>query len=322
MYNKLLHLFILLIGVGCSGGKQKQPAMNDVPSNGRLNGTIQLSGAFALYPMAVKWAEEFRKIHPHVTLDISGGGTGKGMTDLLSGMVDIGLVSREVYPEELKLGAYPIAVAKDAVVLTVHARNPEIETIRRVGLSRAKADQLWSRKLSTWGELLGNASKLPIHVFTRSDACGAAETFAAWFGKSQEELQATALFGDPGIAAAVQKDRLAIGYNNMAYTYDQQTKKPFDGLAVMPIDLDGDGSIAPEECFYESSETLMQAIQTGRYPSPPARDLYLITKGKPLRPEVVAWLSFVLTDGQQYLHEIGYIGLSTEQLEREIAKLK
>lgn len=49
-----------------------------------LQGEIQLSGAFALYPMAVKWAEEFRKIHPKVRIDISAGGAGKGITDALA----------------------------------------------------------------------------------------------------------------------------------------------------------------------------------------------------------------------------------------------
>ena len=33
-----------------------------------LKGEISLSGAFALYPMAVKWAEEIKKIHPDVRI--------------------------------------------------------------------------------------------------------------------------------------------------------------------------------------------------------------------------------------------------------------
>ncbi|MCE8429450.1 MAG: hypothetical protein J5U19_13805, partial [Candidatus Methanoperedens sp.] len=50
-----------------------------------LEGTISLSGAFALYPMAVRWGEEFQKLHPKVKVDISAGGAGKGMTDTLGG---------------------------------------------------------------------------------------------------------------------------------------------------------------------------------------------------------------------------------------------
>ncbi|HEX3009128.1 MAG TPA: substrate-binding domain-containing protein, partial [Bacteroidales bacterium] len=57
---------------------------------GGLKGRITISGAFALYPMAVKWAEEFRKLNPQVKIDISAGGAGKGMTDAISKVADIG----------------------------------------------------------------------------------------------------------------------------------------------------------------------------------------------------------------------------------------
>ncbi|MDR2679365.1 MAG: substrate-binding domain-containing protein [Tannerella sp.] len=317
-------IFLLLTGVAllanCTGaGKPKQET---AASGDGLTGTIQLSGAFALYPMAVKWGEEFRKLHPDVKVDISGGGAGKGMTDALSGVVDIGMVSREIYPEETVKGAYPIATVKDAVVPIINANNPEREAIRKTGLKRETAAKLWSREINTWGEVLGTSATLPVHVFTRSDACGAAETFAAWFGKKQENLKATAVFGDPGLAAAVQKDRAGIGFNNIAYAYDQKSKKIFEGLAIIPIDMNENGRIDPEEDFYETTETLIKAINEGRYPSPPARDLYLVTKGKPTKPEVIAFIEYVLTEGQKYAVETGYIALSEEKLQAELLKLK
>ncbi len=43
-------------------------------------------------------------------------------------------------------------------------------------------------------------------MYTRSDAAGAAETWAKYFGKKQEDIQGVAVFGDPGLALAVKKD--------------------------------------------------------------------------------------------------------------------
>ena len=321
LLNKYFALSLATLLMMSCGGKQKNSEA-EVQEGDGLKGIIQLSGAFALYPMAVKWAEEFRKLNPGVKIDISGGGAGKGMTDALAGVVDIGMVSREIYPEEMSKGAFPIATVKDAVVPTINVNNPEFETIRKVGLTREKARSLWGKEYTTWGEVLGTLSTIPLHVFTRSDACGAAETFAAWFDEKQEDLKATAVFGDPGVASAVQKDKVGIGYNNIAYVYDQKTKKPFEGLAVMPIDLNGDGVITEDEYFYDTSGDLIEAIGDGRYPSPPARDLYLVTKGKPTKPEVIAFLEYALTDGQQFADETGYISLSQEQLNDELAKLK
>ncbi|KAA6336295.1 Phosphate-binding protein PstS [termite gut metagenome] len=314
--------FVLLISIlllaSCSS-KPKQGASTS--GEDTLTGQIQLSGAFALYPMAVKWSDEFKKLHPNVRIDVSGGGAGKGMTDALAKVVDIGMVSREIYPEEISKGAVGFAVVKDAVVPTIHAENPEIESIRKIGLKKDIAKKLWDGQISTWGEILGTKSHTSVHVFTRSDACGAAETFAAWFGVKQENLTGTAVFGDPGLASAVQKDKVSIGYNNIGYAYDQKTRKPFEGLAIIPLDVNENGQIDPEEDFYGDTQSLIDAINDGRYPSPPARDLYLVTNGIPTKPEVLAFLQYVFTEGQQYAGETGYIGLSQEKLNKELNKI-
>ncbi len=109
---------VALSAVSCGGGRKE----------GGMDGELSLSGAFALYPLAVQWAEEFRSIYPDVRVDISAGGAGKGMTDALAGVVDLGMVSREVYPPEEAKGAVGFAVAKDAVAATVNAANPKIKS--------------------------------------------------------------------------------------------------------------------------------------------------------------------------------------------------
>lgn len=288
-----------------------------------LQGEIQLSGAFALYPMAVKWAEEFRKIHPKVRIDISAGGAGKGITDALAKVVDLGMVSRDIYPQELEKGAFPIAVVKDAVVPTINSNNPLIDQILATGLKQQVAQDLWIHTTArTWGDVLGTGSTIPVHVYTRSDACGAAETFAAWLGAKQEDLEGTAVFGDPGVTSVVQRDKVGIGFNNIAYAYDINSKKPYRHIAVIPLDLNGNGKIDPEEDFYATSTELNAAIAEGKYPSPPARNLFWVSNGKPMKPEVLAFLEFILTDGQQYAPEVGYIGLSSDILEEELFKLQ
>ena len=277
---------------------------------GELSGEITLSGAFALYPLAVRWADEFRALNPDVRIDISAGGAGKGMTDVLAGAVDLGMVSREVYPIEIEQGAVVFAVAKDAVVPTANVANPDLAALLTRGLSRATARKLWLE-----------GAEQGLHVYTRSDACGAAETWAGWFGAKQEDLGGTAVFGDPGLAQAVQRDRLGIGFNNLSYAYDEVTRRPNEGLVIVPVDANGDGVITDDERFYDTKDDIIAAIADNRYPSPPARDLYLVTKGVPASEAVQAFLRFILTDGQQYNIPAGYISLSDEKLAEGLEKL-
>ena len=311
------YLFVLLVIGSLSAGKTFGQPKDD------LKGNISISGAFALYPLAVKWAEEFKKIHPRVKIDISAGGAGKGMTDALSNMVDIGLVSREINPEEFKKGAFAIAVTKDAVVPTVSATNPNIKDILANGLDRDAAINIFiTGKTKTWGQAIGTKSTVPIRIYTRSDACGAGETWAKYLDKKQEDLLGVGVFGDPGLAQAITKDPSGIAYNNIGYVYDAKTKLPNPGVKVLPLDINNNGKIDTDEDFYGTLDKLVDAIASGKYPSPPARDLYFVTSGKPAKKELVEFIRWSLTEGQKYVFDSGYINLSQEKLAAGLAKIK
>ncbi len=315
-FTILMATCITLICASCGGSKQSSEGKDG------LTGEISISGAFALYPLAVEWVDAFQNANPGVRIDISAGGAGKGMTDVLANVVDLGMVSREVYPPELEKGAVPFAVTKDAVVITVNTANPFAAEMKKKGISMEEAYKVWiSGEIKTWGQLLGTGDKTPIHVYTRSDACGAAETFAMWMGKKQEDLQGTAVFGDPGLANAVQRDALAIGFNNIGYAYDEQSRKPNNGLFVFPIDNNNDGVISSDEYFYDDKDQFVKAVADNKYPSPPARDLYLVTHGVPTDPAVIAFLKYVLSEGQKACAPAGYIGLSEEKLQNGLKQL-
>ena len=290
----------------------------------KRTGQISISGAFALYPMVIKWADEYRKINPGVRFDISAGGAGKGISDALNGMVEIGMVSREIYPEELKKGAFPVAVTKDAVVAVVNESNPSLNEILTKGLKKDAANNIWiTGRYITLAQAFGAKSGSPIHIYTRSDACGAAEMWAKFFGKKQEDLLGVGVFGDPGLAQAVKKDPLGIGFNNIGYAYDATTRKQIKGLRVVPIDLNNNGKIDSDEDFYGSMNDLIAAIASGKYPSPPSRELYFVMKGNPKNNKVLTeFIRWVLTDGQKFVNDAGYIALPRERIDTEQKKLE
>ncbi|MBN2244019.1 MAG: substrate-binding domain-containing protein, partial [Acidobacteria bacterium] len=197
--------------------------------------------------------------------------------------------------------------------------------LKKRGLRVEELQSLWLRDPApSWEELLASKEKSSgksIHVYTRSDACGAAETWALFLGKKQEYLKGLGVFGDPGLALAVKRDTLGIGYNNVNYAYDPSTHKPHSGLTILPLDRDGNGRIDEQENFYSTRDALVQAISEGRYPSPPARDLYLVCKGKPGRPEVREFLEWILTRGQDRLEEGGYISPGDQTVRDALKKL-
>lgn len=302
-------LATIVILTACSSGKQKEQ-------------TISISGAFALYPLVVQWAEAYNKEHPEIRFNISGGGAGKGLADALSGAVDLGMFSRELSEEELAKGTWYTGLAIDAVVPVISSRNPAAPLLLKRGMKAEEfAAAFVKGTLNDWGDLAGITPGGAMAVYTRSDACGAAETWAKYLGAKQEDLKGIGIFGDPGLADAVVKDPSAIGFNNTAFAYDVKTGKKREGLEIIPIDINGNGTIDPEEQIYEHFEQLLKAIADGKYPSPPARELYFVANGKPQKQAVIDFIRWTLTEGRKMIPAAGYVPISEEKVQEYLKKL-
>ncbi len=320
LFSTIVVLAMLVSSCATAAQAPSAPAQG---SGDQLSGTIAVSGAFALYPMMTVWAQEFTKLHPQVQFDVQGGGAGKGMTDVLAGAVDIGMISRTIKPEEESKGAFWVSVAKDAVFPIVSDKNPVLADLAAKGISQDTFKKIFvTGEIKTWGELVGKPEiKDEIHVYTRSDSCGAGEQWALFAGgKVQADIQGIGVNGEPALVDTVVKDPLGIGYSTLNSAFDAASGKLVAGVAVPALDLNGNG-LADAGEYYQTKSEAVAAIAHGTYPSPPARFENLATKGKP-QGLVLAFIQWILTDGQKMLDQAGYVALTPDQQAEALAKLK
>jgi phosphate transport system substrate-binding protein len=292
------------------------------PTNGEsLQGEITVSGAFALYPLMLSWSNEFQKAYPSVKFEIASGGAGKGMEDILAQKVDIGMVSREITPAEEIQGAYPIVVAKDAVFPMISSQNPVLSDLLARGVSHETLVEIFiTGKVKTWGQVVGKPELTDeIHVYTRSETCGAAETWGMYLGGDQTDLLGDGRFGDTGIIRALVNDPQGIGYSNQIYAYGLGNTPP-TGVLVLPIDLNGNMHVEQDE-FLDTRQKATVAVASGIYPAPPSRFLYLVTNGKP-DGVIQAFLEWILLDGQSLVDRLGYVQLPDEQLDVSLQRVR
>lgn len=315
----ILSIMFTIIISGCSSSDKKNQQTEGETVR------VAISGAFALYPLVTVWAEEFNKTHPNIQFDIQAGGAGKGMADVLAGATDIGMFSRTIAQAEKDRGVWWVAVTKDAVLPTISAKNPFRSELHKLGVTQPELSSIWlSENEPSWNEIvdLGSAGNKPITVFTRSDASGAAETFATYLGVHQEDLNGVGVMGDPGLADAVRKDPLSVGYNNTIYVYDVESGQKNEGIDVIPLDLNENGVIDEDEDFYDNFDSILKAVGSGKYPSPPARELYLISNGEPEKQAAVTFIEWVLTDGQEFVRPSGYVPLDETYIQDQLTKLQ
>ena len=129
----VLVVFGMLAAVITSYGQEKK-------------GSITMSGAWAIYPTAVAWGEAFQKINPGVKIDVSAGGAGKGAADAIAGLADIGMVSRDPDPAEIKKGILPVYVLHDAVFPVVSDKNPVLDELLKKGRSIGFRNNRWGKR--------------------------------------------------------------------------------------------------------------------------------------------------------------------------------
>lgn len=267
-----------------------------------LKGSLTLSGAWAIYPTAVAWAEAFQKKNPGVRVDVSAGGAGKGAADAIAGLADIGMVSRDPDPAELRKDILAVYILKDAVFPVVSEKNFYLQDLLEKGIQRrALADIYVAGTATRWGQIVGTKADKPIHVYTRSDSSGAAASWAAYLGKKQEDLRGVGVYGDPGLLEAVKRDPAGIGYSNFGYIFTREGPL-LPGLKVLAIDVNANGKADPEE-IYETRARAVAAIAAGRYPAT-RKDYFFIRKNA--APLVGEFIRFALSgEGTKIVDDVG-----------------
>ncbi len=287
---------------------------------------INFTGAFALYPLNLKWSGEYKKNHPEINFNIQPGGAGIGLTDVITGNADVGMFSREISNNELDKGVWYIALARDAVFATINSNNPYADILKKKGITKDMLKGIFiDGKFSTWEQLLDikNVDKPhKLNVYIRSDASGAAESWADYFNMRQDNLKGIGMMGDPGIADAVKKDVNGIGFNNPQYIFDVQSGNKITGIEILPLDVNSNGKIDSTENFYSDLSGVENATLNGNYPSPPVRDLYFVCKQKPTNQVIIDYFKWVLTNGQQFIKNAGYVALPDDVIKEQLKKLE
>jgi len=285
--------------------------------------TINISGAYALYPLVIKWSEEYKKEHEEINFNISAVGAGQGMADALEGIVDLGLYSLALEQEDIEKGVWWVGLCSNTVLPTIYTFNPYLEKLKESGLTKEEFKGIFiDGSITDWGEILDLNESKPIQVYTRSDASGAASTWAKYLGGKQKDLKGIGIQGDSALVTVVSKDPAGIAFSNTSYVYNINTGKKRSGIEVIPIDLNGNGMIEKEEDFYDTQEAILEAIEDGRYPSPPTRELYFVAKDKPEKKAVIDFVEWALTEGQKFVRESGYVLIEQDKIDYYLNKLK
>jgi len=257
------------------------------------NKFIQIKGSDTMVNLSQTWAEKYMEKNPEEFIAVTGGGSGTGLSSLMSGTCDIAMSSRNIKEKEIALAKqkciepYEIRVALDGLAVVVNPKNP---------VSKLTIDQLgaiFTGKISNW-EVVGGKNA-PIVILSREVNSGTHVYFKEHILRkndpnSKEEFAPGALLlsSSQAIADEVAQNPDAIGYYGMGYISNKHK----------PIMVAKD-----EKSEYEAPT--IENVVNGKYPI--SRPLFLYTNGEPQGP-VKEFIDFVLSkEGQDIVLETDFV---------------
>ncbi|MDY6941262.1 MAG: PstS family phosphate ABC transporter substrate-binding protein [Cyanobacteriota bacterium] len=271
---------------------------------------IRVDGSSTVYPITEAVAEEFqisKNNSVQVTVGISG--TGGGFRKFCAGETDISDASRRIKESEIEackangIEFIELPVAYDALTVVVSQDNP------LTSISFDELNAMWDPAaegtVSRWNQVDSSWPNAPLNLYGPGSDSGTFDYFTKAINGEEGASRGdyTASEDDNVLVQGVASDTNALGYFGFAYYLENQDR--LKGLAVDG----GDGAVAPSAA----------AVNDGSYPL--SRPIYIyVSTDAAERSEVQEFIQFYLTQGTEYVDEVGYVPLPDDDYDMALTR--
>jgi phosphate transport system substrate-binding protein len=256
------------------------------PMSSAVAGTVTMKGSDTMVILGQRWAEEYMKKHPETVIQVTGGGSGTGISALINGTTDICQSSRPMKPQEKEKlrdrynnPGVEIATARDGLAVYVNAASPLTE------LTMDQLKGVFTGKITNWKDIGGPDAK--IIPYSRENSSGTYVFFKEHvLGGADFTPRAQTMPGTAAVVNAVGKEKFGIGYGGAAYA---------KAIKIVKVKKDAASpAIAPDKA----------TVLNGTYPL--ARPLFFYLRAKPTG-DLKSFIDWVLSpDGQGIVEKVGY----------------
>ena len=251
---------------------------------------FKIKGSDTVLPLTQKLAEIYMKNNANTSIMVTGGGSGVGLSALLSGTTDIAQSSRSMkLDEKMKLNDAGKAfketiIAYDALAIIVNPANKVSK------LTREQLEGIFTGKITNWKEVGGDDMKMV--VYSRETSSGTYDFVKEHVMNKKNYATSALLMPATGaIVQSVSQTKGAIGYVGLAYI--EKTVKAIE------VSYDkGKTYVAPSIANAKSK----------KYPiTRPLFYYYLASTEKTISP----YVKFILSaEGQKIVLDEGYVPLN------------
>ncbi|AVK64504.1 phosphate ABC transporter substrate-binding protein [Lactobacillus sp. CBA3606] len=277
---------ILLAGCGSSSATSTKATSS---SSKAKTTKIVATGSTALQPLVEQAGQTFQNAHSNVTINVQGGGSGAGLSQVAKGSVNIG--NSDLFAQEQKgLDAKGLVDHKVAVVGMAPVVNKDAGV---TNVSKAQLVQIFQGKVTNWKDLGGKDEK--ITVVNRAQGSGTRATFEKWGLDNAKVATSQEQDSNGTVQKIVSTTPGAISY--LAFSY---VKTDVEALSI--------DNVKPTEANVANNKWKIWAYE------------HMYTKGQPTG-ELKTFLTYMTSKDVQgsLVKKLGYIPLTSMKVDRGVS---
>jgi ABC-type phosphate transport system substrate-binding protein len=261
-------------------------------------------------PLLEKWVSEYEKNNPGIEIVLLEEKTSGKIADLRL----VSSIKDELFPESKQL----FYTGRVALLPVTNEDNPLLDELNKKGLNNNRLKELFFEKdRLTNDREYTKKQKHNITIYSGNSITSFSASFSAHFGYSQEELKGKKISGDDiYLIHAILKDHRGITVNNLSYLFDTETGKLKEGLALIPLDLKKEQREILKQADMDQTIELLEREQIELIPVLNFGFIY-----RDNNAQAQKFLSWILTEGQQYNKNYGFLQVEEEILTSQLKEI-
>ncbi|MCD4731404.1 MAG: hypothetical protein K8R74_12435 [Bacteroidales bacterium] len=315
---KTTTLLIIALILICSGNMGRKEAVANDNIN---NATIRIASTPDLYKLADKWSNEYGRLNPGINIDVIQI-TETEIPGIFQDGTNIGFVSSQYFRALDAQSIWQVVVGRDVIVPVINSNNPLLDQINEKGISaEAFAQLIINTDRNDWGTLFNNGQDVPVHYYMINDE-SIKSGMLNFLKIDQTAIHGKMLENKQEMISAIQSDPYAVGFCRITDIIDLTDQIIVENIQLLPIDKNGNGRIDYFEDIYNDLHAFIRGVWIGKYPKALCSNIYTVSSSKPVSEAEVAFLKWVITDGQKYLISNGYTDLVFGERQMKLDKLR
>jgi len=311
-------LLIIWIFLNFSGWVTARGALDEI--NSTIEKKISIVCSPDVFELANQWAIDYCKLNPGIEIRVDKADHYVLDPLLISGK-SLGLISHEYYQSIENNSLVNIVVGREIIVPIINSANPFINLIDSQGISPSDLARLLKNpQFRNWGLLLEAEENIPVNFYSIANEVINSE-ISGFLGIDKMYLKGIEVMNGKELVTAVQKDRFGLGFCKLTDITGSANQEMVENITFFPIDKNENGEMDSFEKIYYNLNAFTRGVWIGKYPKTLISDVYSVSKGIPKSESELAFLRWILSEGQQSLVQYGYCDLTYSERQSKLNML-